>query len=387
MERNYDKYRSWIEVDFNAINHNINELMTLLENRDQFMAVVKADAYGHGAVDLCHMMSEQGIKSYAVATLAEAIELRENHIMGDILILGYTDPRQSHLLNQYHLIQTIVDFDYAMEFNAQEISVDVHIAIDTGMHRLGISSVDEIKKIFSFPYLHIKGIFSHLCVCDSDKKDDIQFTYQQIKLFEDIIHILKQENYDVGKVHLQSSYGLLNYSNLNYDYVRIGISLFGVYSSLHDKRNDKIQLKPALSLKSQIIHINEVEKEETIGYGRTYTTIQKTKIAVIPIGYADGVPRSLSNKGQVIVKGQRVPIVGRICMDQMMIDVTGVQDVSLHDVVTIVGEDDQEKISIEELADLTDTITNELLSRLGYRLPRIYKGGENIEETLSTNIY
>jgi len=376
MQTIYDASRSWIEVDLAAMRHNVQELMTLLPDQSQLMAVVKADAYGHGAVTVCRMLNQMGIEAFAVATIGEAIELREHHIEGEILILGYTSPKQVHLLKQYHLIQTMIDKNYAQEMNQQKVDIDVHIAVDTGMHRLGNTDIQDILDIYEFSYLHVKGIFSHLCVCDSHKQDDLAFTEQQIKKFHHIIEVLKKKNNDVGKIHLQSSYGLLNYSHLCYDYARVGISLYGVYSSLYDQHNPQIHLQPALALKSKIILLKDVQAEETVGYGRTYHVQKPSQIATVPIGYADGLPRCLSNQGYVLVRGQKVPIVGRLCMDQLMIDVSDVHGVALDDIVTIIGNDGESCITVEEIADLSQTISNEILSRLGHRLPRLYKGDE-----------
>lgn len=375
----YDQNRSWIEIDLKALQYNVNSLMKLLDYKEQFMAVVKADAYGHGAVRISQALNQWGIKAFAVATLAEAIELRHHEIKGDILILGYTDPCQAYLLKDYQLIQTIIDDQYAKNLNQQKVDVNVHVAIDTGMHRIGYNSNDlqGIKDIYALKYLHVKGIFSHLCVCDSQKKEDIDYTYQQISTFNKMIQALKDENYPIGKIHIQSSYGLMNYSHIKYDYARIGIALYGVHSSLQEKQQMTISLKPVLSLKSKIIMIKRVPPDATIGYGRTYKTFGETIIAIVPIGYADGLPRNLSNCGQVLVNGKKVNIVGRICMDQMMIDVSDIQNIKVNDLVTIIGSCENESITAEELANQSGTITNEILSRLGHRLPKIYKGAES----------
>lgn len=372
MKRQYDNQRSYIEVDLDALRHNVKELMTLLDDKNQLMAVVKADAYGHGAIEISRQLNELGVNTFAVATLAEAIELRENQIKGDILILGYTCSKQCTLLKQYHLTQTLVSYEYALELNQQKIPVDVHIAVDTGMHRLGSVDISNIRQMYKMEYLHVTGIFSHLCVCDSSHREDVEYTKHQIDIFKNMISQLEKEGYSLGKIHLQSSYGLLNYTHLNFDYVRIGISLYGVYSSLYDKHHNQITLKPILSLKSQVALIKDVKKGETIGYGRTYKATKYTKIAVIPIGYADGIPRILSNRGYVLVKGHKAPIVGRICMDQMMVDISHIHDVCVHDTVTIIGQDGDACIYVEDIAHLSKTISNEILSRLGQRLPRIY---------------
>ncbi len=373
-------YRSWVEVDLSAIEHNVKELMTLLSSKEQFMAVVKANAYGHGAIEVCHTLNKIGVYAFATATLFEAIELRKNGIQGQILILGYTEPSLVYLLKKYQLTQTVINSTYAKLVNAQGIDIPVHIAIDSGMHRLGNTQeeFDDIASLFHLPYLHVTGIFSHLCVSDSINIENQDYTRKQIYTFINIVDELKKR-YDVGCVHLQSSYGLLNYSYLNFDYVRIGISLYGVYSSKEDYQHPHIHFKPALSLKSKIVLLKSIQKDETVGYGRTYKATQKRKIAVVPIGYGDGLPRCFAH--DVLVRGKRVPIVGRICMDQLMIDVSEVDNVSLFDIVTFIGEDHGEKISVEDIAEHVHSISNEILSQLGERLPRIYQGG-HYERTL-----
>lgn len=371
----YDQKRSWIEIDLSSLRHNVHALLSLMPNKEQFMAVVKADAYGHGAVRIAEELNKMGIFCFAVATLGEAIELREGGIQGDILILGYTDPLQVSFIQHYHLLQTVTDYDYAVVLNQMRVDIDVHIAIDTGMHRLGncYDEVSKVEAVFALNCLHVKGIFSHLCVSDSLKEEDIEFTKKQLYYYFQLIDTLQRKNYDIGKTHIQSSYGLLNYPYLCCDYVRIGILLYGVYSSQNDQIQSSISLQPVLSLKSQIILIRHIKTDETIGYGRTYKASKDKVIAVIPIGYADGLPRALSNRGHVLVRGKKVPIVGRICMDQTMIDVSNIENIQVGDIVTIIGKDGKHCQSCENISDELHTISNETLSRLGYRIPRLYK--------------
>lgn len=371
----YDCYRSWIEVDLDALQHNVYELMSLLDSPQQFMAVVKADAYGHGAVRISQKLNQIGVSSFAVATLSEAIELRENGIKGDILILGYTEASQMMLIKKYNLIQTVVDYEHALSLEQEKIDIRVHIAIDSGMHRLGLTTYEfqQVKKIYSFQHLHIEGIFSHLCVSDEHSLSSQKYTQYQIDSFFQLINRLKKEGFDTGKVHIQSSYGLLNYPSLHCDLVRIGIMMYGVYSSKQDQNNQRILLKPVLSLKSKIIHIHTIKKNETVGYGRTYQSDQNRKIAIVPIGYADGISRYLSNYGHVIVHGQKVPIIGRICMDQLTIDISDIDNVKEGDIVTIIGQDGNIYQDVETIAEMSQTISNEVLSQLGGRLPRIDK--------------
>ena len=365
----YDKFRSWIEIDLQALRYNVTQFLQVLKSKDQFMAVVKANAYGHGAVRVSKELNAMGITNFAVATLSEAIELRENGILGDILILGYTNPSCAKYLYQYNLIQTILDYSYAQSLQKENISLRVHIAIDSGMHRLGesIEHIDSLVHICQFSHLQVEGIFSHLCVCDEQSQESQEYTYYQIEQFQQILNQLKDKGCLFKKVHLLSSYGLVNYQDYIYDYVRMGILMYGVDSCF--PKQTIFDLKPVLSLKSKIAMIRDVKSHETIGYGRTYTTTKPMKIAVVPIGYADGLPREFSNQGQVIVRGKFVSVIGRICMDQMMIDVSDIKDIQNNDIVTIIGD----KQGIEDIAKQVHTISNELLSQIGFRLPKIYK--------------
>lgn len=366
--------RSWIEIDLDALKHNVQEISQLLEDQSHLMAVVKADAYGHGANIIAKELQSIGMTSFAVATLKEAIMLRENGIHGQILILGYTAPYLAELLKKYKLTQTVIDYQYAFRLNEMKYDINIHIKVDSGMHRLGTDyqDISHIRQIYELPYLHVAGIFSHLCVADSQRQEDILFTKQQFAHFHQTIHQLQAKGYDLGKVHMQSSYGLLNYPEEKFDYARIGISLYGVKSSDTDYVKNKLNLKPVMSIQSRIACLHYYKKGSFLGYGRSYQLIKDSVIAVIPIGYADGLPRLLS-KQNVLIHGKKVPIVGRICMDQLMIDVSHIKDIQVNDIVTIVGQNDLECIRIEELANNAQTISNEILSRIGQRLPKIYK--------------
>lgn len=376
MNEYYDQKRCWIEIDLQALEHNVNQLLKLMKSKEQFMAVIKADGYGHGAVLIGKKLNQLGINHFAVATLAEAMTLRECGIKGEILILGYTNPAMAYQIKEYQLIQSVIDYQYARLLNEQHIDIQVHLVVDSGMHRLGhtIDEIDDIKAIYGLSYLHVCGIYSHLCVADDLSIVSQNYTRKQISTFFDMIDQLQSRGFDVGKIHLQSSYGLLNYSYLDCDYVRIGISLYGVQSSKDDQIRLDIDLQPVLSLKAKVALIHDIQENETIGYGRTYKSQKKEKIAVIPIGYADGLPRCLSNQGQVIIRGQIAPIVGRICMDQMMVDVTDIDHVQCDDIVTIIGQDGKNIQKVETIAYQAQTISNEILCRLGHRIPRIVKG-------------
>ena len=367
--------RAWVEVNLENLEHNINEIKKVIQPKTKIMAVVKANAYGHGSILIAEKLSEIGINDFAVATLDEAIELRKHNIKGNILILGYTNFEDLKYVIQYDLIQTIVDYNYSEKIKELKLSqkLKCHIKINTGMNRIGerYDNIDKLIKIYENPMLNILGTFSHLCVADSDKKEDIEFTEKQIENFNKCIKQLKENGQDVGKVHLQSSYGAINYNTETYDYVRIGIIMYGVNSDNTSYQKNKLDLKPVLSLKARVTSVKEINKDDSVSYGRTYIADSNRKIASISIGYADGIPRCLSDKNMLVkVNGNYSKVIGRICMDQCVIDVTDVKEIKTGDVVYIIDCDDI-NLSSEKFAMNADTITNEFLSRLGNRLPRI----------------
>lgn len=370
----YKKGRAWIEISQKNLCHNIKTLQSLLPSGCQLMPVVKANAYGHGAVLIAKELNAHGIKSFCVATATEGIELRQSGIKGEILILGYTHPRQFQVLEKYNLTQTVIDYTYARLLNTYGIKVKVHLKIDTGMHRLGVrcENIDEIIKIFHFQNLVIEGIYTHLSVSDDTSIKGRQYTSFQKKAFFNVIAQLKKSGYSCPKIHIQSSYGVLNYPELVCDYVRIGIALYGVLSSRSSLPVTCVDLLPILSVKARVVLIKNILKAESAGYGLKYVADKDKKIAVLSIGYADGIPRSLSfGGGSVLVDTKIAPIIGSICMDQMLVDITDIPNVRQGDIVTVIGKSGGNEISVYDLAEREETITNEILSRLGNRLERI----------------
>ena len=364
--------RAWIEINLDNLEYNINQIMKIINNKTKIMAVVKANSYGLGMIEISKKLNEIGIEDFAVATLSEGITLRKNNIKGNILILGYTDFKDIEYVIKYDLIQTIIDYEYAKRINELNLEnkIKVHIKINTGMNRIGESykNVDKLTSIYKMENLNVLGTFSHLCVADELKEESREFTKMQIDNFFTCINKLKSLNCNVGKIHIQSSYGIFNYPNLECDYIRPGIIMYGVYSSSEDKR--KIDIKPVMNLKARITSIKEINKGETVSYGRTFMAESVRKIATVSIGYADGYPRNLSNKNaKVVIKDKYAEIIGRICMDQLVIDVTDIDEVHQGDIVTLIG--DKKEITAEKIANKSNTITNELICRLGNRLGRI----------------
>ncbi len=359
--------RAWIEVNLDNLRGNVQALNEAMPEKCELMAVVKAEAYGHGAFETAAYLEKIGVEAFAVATIEEGIELRSYGIRGDILILGYTSPDRAGELKRFKLMQTLVSYEHAVELSSKGVKIDVHIKLDTGMHRLGFDceEVGKIADVFSMKNISVKGIYTHLCSADSLSQDDVTFTKNQISRFYNALDILKAANIKIPKTHIQSSYGLLNYPDIECDYIRAGVSLYGVLSKPDDDTRLKLNLKPVLSLKSKVVVVRDVKAGDTVGYGRAFTAEKDSKIAIISIGYADGLSRNLScGNASVVINGCRAKIVGRICMDQTAVDVTDIDNVKVGTAVTIIGDG----ISAEAVAEESGSITNELLSRLGRRL-------------------
>ncbi|WP_082926810.1 serine racemase VanT catalytic subunit [Paenibacillus tuaregi] len=368
-------HRAWAEINLSHLRHNVSEIKRIIPGSCGIIAVVKANAYGHGAVEIARCLNGIGITRFAVAEINEAILLRERGVYGDILILGYTAPERAPELARYKLIQTIVNLEHAESLESRGIHLDVHIKIDTGMNRLGEPSenLESIRRCYQFAHLRVTGTFSHLAESPGLSREEIHFTNLQVKKFNRVIDTLKASGLDPGLVHIQSSYGILNYPGLIYDLVRPGIALYGLLSSEEDRVTVQINLRPVISLKASVTQVKEVPARAHIGYGHAFIAPSKMKIAVISLGYADGIPRALSEQGgYVLIRGQRAAIIGGICMDQFMVDVTSITDVGQGDTATIIGQDGKEVITAGQIARRCGTVTNEILSRLGDRVERVY---------------
>ena len=363
--------RAWKELNYENLKWNVEKLQALLPEGCAFMAVVKADAYGHGAVPVSSYLNRIGVRAFAVATLREGIQLRKAGIQGEILILGYTPPQDAYLLTANDLIQTAADCAHARALNAAApYPVKVHLKIDTGMHRLGerAEHIEALASLFALPRLRILGMYSHLCVADSQEIDNVLFTRIQISSFLRTAELLREKGCDPGKLHLQSSYGVLNYPDLPMDYARFGIAMYGVLSSPDSALLDRVPLRPVLSLHARIATVRDLKPGETVSYGRHFRAESPMRTATVTIGYADGLPRSLSGTElPALVRGRRTHVIGNICMDQLVIDVTHIPDARPGDIVTFLGADGHQTLRAEEMAEKAGTITNELLCRLHLR--------------------
>lgn len=367
--------RAWIELDKNALTHNIRRYQSLLPTGCQIMGVVKADAYGHGANIVASHLSTLGIRHFATATLGEAVRLRKAGISGEILILGYSDPESFPLLAAYDLTQTATCPAHGAELEkfGQEhgVRLKVHIAVDTGMHRIGFlpEDLDEIRRLYASDALHVTGIYSHLCVADTEEAEQVVFSRGQADKFRQTVDALRSRGVEPGTVHLLSSYAAINYPEYAYDYARLGILMFGVKSDPADYLREDLQPMPVMTLKAHITSVRDIGPGETVSYGRIFRAERPTKVASVAIGYADGIPRCLSGgKLRAIVHGQYAQGIGRICMDQLMLDVTGISGVQVGDEAVFIGRSGDRVIYAEELAQNSGSITNELFSRLGARL-------------------
>ncbi|MBR6572484.1 MAG: alanine racemase [Clostridia bacterium] len=364
--------RAWAEIDLEAIAKNYDAVCNMTNT--QVIPIIKADAYGHGAVKVAQILKGKSVGLFAVSTLDEAEELRLAGITSDILILGYTPPSCAKDLAEYNLIQTIYSAEYATELNEsakhENVKIRTHVKLDTGMGRIGFNfktELDNVKMVLKLSNLENQGIFTHFSCADSQTKSDVDYTEEQYARFCNAINVLENHGFSFKMKHCSNSGAILTNNKTKMDAVRGGIILYGVSPS-----KDLIlpvDFTPAMSFYSVISMVKEVEADSELSYGRTYKTESKRKIATVSAGYSDGVPRLLSNKGTVLVGGKRANIVGRICMDQFLIDVTDIENVKAGDVVTIFGKD----LSVHEVADNAQTIGYEILCGISKRVPRIYK--------------
>lgn len=371
--------RTWAEINLDHLVYNINQIKKQIPSSTKIMAVVKADGYGHGDQYIAKTLVENGIDFFAVSNIEEAMSLRNAGITGNILILGFTPVCKAADLAKHNITQTVFSVDYAALLNnyckEHNCKLNVHIKIDTGMGRLGLThgdhcnAVNDAIKICEMDSLSVLGIFSHFSSADSLDQDSVAYTKSQIEKFNDVVSQLKQHGYTLPCVHLQNSAGIAFYPETTYDYVRAGIIMYGVAPSDETLNFD---IKPVMQLKSVVSMVKEIESGTCVSYGRKFTSRHKMKVATIPIGYADGYPRLLSNKGEMLVKGKRVPIIGNICMDQLMLDVSDIKDLKQGDIVTVVGEDNDETITFNELSNKIGTISYELMCLIGRRVPRVY---------------
>lgn len=374
----------WAEINLDNLAHNIKEVRRATNDNALVTAVVKADAYGHGSVAASKVFLDNGADRLAVATLSEAIELRENNIDAPILVLGYTPEYQVEDVIKNNVIQTIYNFEQAKAISdcskAKKAICKIHIKIDTGMGRLGFydkeEAVKEISKIKKLPNIDIEGIFTHFAVADEvDKRK----TIKQIQKFNWIINKLEDTGIDIPIKHVSNSAAIIDLPEYSFNMVRAGIMLYGLYPS-PDVNKERVHLKPAMTLKAKVSNVKEVEPGTGISYGHIFVTDRKTRVATLPLGYADGYTRMLTGKAEASFNGNRVPIIGKICMDQCMIDATEIEDVKIGDEVILFGDGQNNTPHIDEIAEKLGTINYEIVCMISRRVPRVYVKSEEIIE-------
>lgn len=380
--------RCWAEIDYDAIIHNVQEVKKLV-GKTKVMGIVKANAYGHGVIECAKALLKAGVDYFGVSSIDEALELRQAGIQENILILGYTPQEHFHYLIEENIVQSLVSLDYAKALNAYAIQqgtkIRCHCKVDTGMCRTGVVYQDQEKNIdaiieeYQLSHLQVEGIFSHFPVSDDLSQEASSFTKHQIELFEEVIEHLKQAGINPGIRHIQNSYGILNYPHLQYEYCRPGLLYMGVTSDDQIPIQTHPNFIPILSIYANVSVVKWIHKGQSVSYGRHFTATKDTKVATLSIGYADGLPRLLSNQGYtVLIHGTRCPIIGNICMDQCMVDVTHLTSIQEGDVACIVGKQGDQMNTIDQISRMTNTINNETLCRIASRVPRLHlKEGEN----------
>lgn len=384
--------RTWAEISLNAIEHNYNVIRNKVADDTKVCCVIKADGYGHGAVELSQVYEKLGADFFAVSNIDEGIEIRKSGSKLPIVILGYTPVSEAENLAEYDISQAVFSLEYAKELSEKCVEEDcickMHIKVDSGMSRIGFMcqefprdeySIEEICEACCLPNLEVEGLFTHFCVSDEDAEGR-EFTNKQ---YENFIHVrdsLKKRGVDISVVHCSNSGAIEDYPETCCDMVRAGIILYGLAPS--SKLADRLDLVPAMTLKTVVAFVKEVKKGATISYGRTFTADRKMKIATVPIGYADGFIRQNAKDGYMMVNGKKAKIVGRICMDQTMLDVTDIEDVKTGDEVVVFGTGENGEPTADSLAENTGTINYETVCLVGKRVPRIYIKDGKIENVM-----
>nr|WP_303787436.1 alanine racemase [Ruminococcus bromii] len=384
--------RTWAEISLNAIEHTYNVIRNKVADDTKVCCVIKADGYGHGAVELSQIYEKLGADFFAVSNIDEGIEIRKSGSKLPIVILGYTPVSEAENLAEYDISQAVFSLEYAKELSEKCVEEDcickMHIKVDSGMSRIGFMcqefprdeySIEEICEACCLPNLEVEGLFTHFCVSDEDAEGR-EFTNKQ---YENFIHVrdsLKKRGVDISVVHCSNSGAIEDYPETCCDMVRAGIILYGLAPS--SKLADRLDLVPAMTLKTVVAFVKEVQKGATISYGRTFTADRKMKIATVPIGYADGFIRQNAKDGYMMVNGKKAKIVGRICMDQTMLDVTDIEDVKTGDEVVVFGTGENGEPTADSLAKNTGTINYETVCLVGKRVPRIYIKDGKIENVM-----
>ena len=370
--------RAWAEVSLPQLKKNVDIIRSLNSPSTEIMAVVKADAYGHGDEHIVRCLANEcGIKYFAVSNLDEAIAVRKFAPQGEILILGYTPPEYAHEIAMYNIIQGVVSTEYAQQLvKNTEQPIRCHIKIDTGMGRIGLkhgspeACAAEIEDMMKIEKLSVEGIYTHFAVADSDSPDNIAYTDKQEKFIVDTYDVLAAKGIKLPHLHFMNSAATCYRNSERSTLSRAGIILYGLHPDV--SLDIPEGLEPLMELKAVISHVKTVREGDCISYGRTFVADRKMRIATVTIGYADGYSRLLSSKGEILVHGKRCRITGRVCMDQLMIDVTDVPEAKAGDIVTLIGREGNDRITADDLAQIYGTIGYEVVCGISKRVPRIY---------------
>lgn len=373
--KKYSRVKAVVSLD--AIAHNFQEMKKNIAEGTQMIAVIKADGYGHGAVPIAHLVQDYDfIWGFATATAEEAIQLRNAGVKKPILILGIVFEETFEELIREDVRPAVCTLEMAQKLSEeavqQERTVHIHLALDTGMTRIGFAdtpeSIEIIQQIAQLPNLEIEGMFTHFARADEYDRSPAMVQLERYQRFADL---LEESGVKIPIRHCSNSAGIIRVPEANLNLVRAGITIYGIYPS-NEVERDIVKLEPAMELKSHITYVKEVGSGSAVSYGGTYVTEKNTRIATIPVGYADGYPRQLSNKGWVLIHGKRARILGRVCMDQFMVDVTEIPEARMGDEVTLIGRDGEEFISIEEFGDLSGRFSYEFACEISKRVPRVY---------------
>ena len=372
----------WAEINLDNLAHNMREVRRVTNIDTKITAVIKADGYGHGAVAIAETLLENGADRFAVATLSEAIQVKTSFPNIETMVLGYTPENLAQDVIEYNIIQTIYTLEQAKEFSKIAVSLNknitVHIKLDTGMNRLGMvfedKTIDSILEMSKLDNLIIEGIFTHFAAADETNKE---YTREQVKKYKYIVNSLEERGFKIPLKHVSNSAGIIDLPEYNFDMVRAGIMLYGLYPS-KEVNHDIVNLKEVMCLKAQVSFVKTLEAGTGVSYGLKYKCDKESLVATLPIGYADGYTRMLSGKAKVMVQGSCVPVIGNICMDQCVIDVSGL-NVNIGDEVILFGGNDKNGISIDSVAQSLNTISYEITCMVDKRVPRVYiKNGEKI---------
>lgn len=378
---------NWVEIDLDAIAHNCREIKKWIGEKTELAAVIKGNAYGHGIAMVAKTALENGATRFAAARVDEGIVVRKAGIEAPIFVLGYVPAEEMEAVVKWRITPPIMHWHTAKALSeiscAQGVVTPVHVKVDTGMGRFGLlpdEVVDFVKQLIALPGIRLEGLYTQFAVADEADKT---YTYKQWDIFQKVVKDLEEAGIHIPIRHVCNSAATLNFPEMHLEMVRCGTAIYGHYPS--PVTNHSVPLRPAMTLKSRVARIRTLPPGSSVSYGRTYTTTRPTTVALVPIGFGDGLSRNLSNKGSVLIRGKRAPIVGRVCMDQCIVDVSGIPEVQQDDEVVLFGRQGKAEITAEELASLMDSINYVVLEGVSARVPRVYfKGGEVVAvETLS----